>query len=149
MTAATYLDTSGWLAVVSERDSRHAAAAEAYRTIIERGGLIVTSELMVAEMHFLTVRHRGTEAGIQLLEELHRDPTHEIRYVDRELERQAIDRWLRPFPERTLSLADAVSFEIMRTEGIGTALALDSRFRTAGFRTLPLPPEPQTDYVIA
>ena len=106
-------------------------------------------ELVVAEMHFLTVRHRGTEAGIRLLEELHRDPTHEVRYVDRELERGAIDRWLRPFPERSLSLADAVSFEIMRTEGIGTALALDSRFQTAGFRVLPLPPEPQADYVIA
>jgi predicted nucleic acid-binding protein len=149
LTTVTYLDTSGWLAVVSERDGRHAAATKAYRTLIENGGRIVTSDLVVAEMHFLTVRHRSTEAGLRLLEELDRDPVHEVRYVDHELARRAIDRWLRPFPDRNLSLADAVGFEIMRSEGISTALAIDPHFQAAGFRVLPAPPEPQADYVIA
>ncbi len=131
-----FLDTSGWLAAVSEREPQHREILEAYQRVLHSGGRFVTTNLVVAEMHILTVRHRDTAAGIRLLDELHRDPTHEVRYADRDVERTAIDRWLRPFADHRFSLTDAVSFELMRAEGIREALALDKHFEIAGFQLL-------------
>jgi predicted nucleic acid-binding protein len=132
-----FLDTSGWLAVLSGREAHHVEASDVYRAVLAAGGGFLTTNLVVAEMHVLLVRHRGSEAGIRLLDALKQDPTHEIRYVTPELERQAIDRWLRSYSDHRFSLTDVVSFEVMRAERIGEALALDSHFRIAGFETLP------------
>lgn len=138
MSRRVFLDTSGWLAAISERESFHEKALETYRTVLSAGRGFLTTNLVVAEMHVLLSRHRGTAAGIQLLDALEQDPAHEVRYVTRELERQAVDRWLRPYGDHRISLTDAISFETMRAERIGEAFALDHHFRIAGFSTLPV-----------
>ena len=137
MSRRVFLDTSGWLAAISERGAFHEATLDAYRGVLSAGRGFVTTNLVVAEMHVLLSRHRGAAAGIQLLDALEQDPAHEIRYVTWELERQAIDRWLRPFGDQGFSLTDAISFETMKADRIGEALALDRHFRVAGFSTLP------------
>lgn len=137
MSGRIFLDTSGWLAVLSEKETRHHDAHEAYRSLVSAGRTFLTTNLVVAEMHILIVRHRGPEAGVRFIDALARDPTHEICYVAQELERQAIDRWLRPYRDHRFSLADAVSFETMEAESIDEAFALDRHFHTAGFNTLP------------
>jgi hypothetical protein len=137
MSRRVFLDTSGWLAAISEREALHEKTLEVYREVLSAGRGFVTTNLVVAEMYILLSRHRGTAAGIQLLDALEQDPAHEVRYVTVELERQAIDRWLRPYGDHRFSLTDAISFELMRVERIDEALALDHNFRIAGFSTLP------------
>ena len=137
MSRRVFLDTSGWLAAISERESLHEEALDAYRGVLSAGRGLVTTNLVVAEMYILLSRHRGAAAGIQLLDALEQDPAHDVRHVTRELERQAIDRWLRPYGDHRFSLTDAISFEIMRVERIDEAFALDHHFRIAGFSTLP------------
>jgi len=58
-------------------------------------------------------------------------------FVDRELERTAVDRWLRRYRDQRLSLADAVSFEVMRVRRIREVLAVDEQFELAGFELVP------------
>jgi predicted nucleic acid-binding protein len=41
MSRRVFLDTSGWLAVLSERESRHADALDAYRTLLRGGQMLV------------------------------------------------------------------------------------------------------------
>jgi predicted nucleic acid-binding protein len=137
MSRRVFLDTSGWLAAISERESLHEQSLSLYREVLSTGRGFVTTNLVVAEMLVLLMRYRGTEAGLRLLDALQQDPAHEIRYVTRELERLALDRWLRPYADHMLSLTDAISFEVMRTERIKEALTLDNHFRIAGFRILP------------
>ena len=137
MSRRVFLDTSGWLAAISEREAFHEATLDAYRGVLSAGRGFVTTNLVVAEMHVLLTRYRGASAGTQLLDAIEQDPAHEVRYVTRELERQAIDRWLRSYGDQKFSLTDAISFETMRAERIGEALALDRHFRIAGFSTLP------------
>ncbi len=96
MSSRVFLDTSGWLAVLSQRASRHREALESYQAILKAGRGFVTTNLVVAEMYVLLLRHRGSNAGVRFLDVLRCDPTHEVLYVTRELERRAIDRWLRP-----------------------------------------------------
>jgi predicted nucleic acid-binding protein len=139
MSRRVFLDTSGWLAALSVREESHEEALDAYRGVLTAGRGFVTTNLVVAEMHVLLARQRGPVAGIQLLDALEQDPAHEVRYVTRELERQAVNRWLRPYADQRFSLTDAVSFETMRVELIREAFALDRHFQIAGFMTIPEP----------
>ncbi|MGH7674378.1 MAG: type II toxin-antitoxin system VapC family toxin [Gemmatimonadales bacterium] len=128
-----FLDTSAWLPVVVRREQGHTRLRATYQQLLEGGGRLVTSNLVVAELHALVVRRRGAEAGVALIESVHADPAHDVMVVDRALEARAVDRWLRPFHDKRFSLCDAVSFEIMRQERIRTAFALDTHFTVAGF----------------
>ena len=132
-----FLDTSGWFAALSPRETKHRAAHAAYREWIGAGTRLVTTSLVVAEMQILIMRARGIEEGLRFIDSLHQDPTHDVVFVDRELERAAVDRWLRRFRDQRLSLADAVSFEVMRSRRIRQALALDEHFELTGFERVP------------
>lgn len=135
--SAVFLDTAGWLAALSPRESEHAAALAAYRGWLERGVTLVTTNLVLAEMQILVSRVRGAPAGVGFIDAVHADPSHEVVYVDREMERAAVDQWLRRFKDRTLSLTDAVSFEVMRSRRMRDVLTLDEHFHVAGFRVVP------------
>jgi uncharacterized protein len=132
-----FLDTSGWFAALSPKEAKHRAAHMAYRSWIESDTRLVTTNLVVAEMQILLSRFRGADEGLRFIDSLYQDPTHEVVFVNRDLERAAIDRWLRRYRDQRLSLADAVSFEIMRERRIRQVLALHEHFELAGFERVP------------
>lgn len=132
-----FLDTSGWFAALSPKEARHAPARAAYIRWIESGTQLVTTNLVVAEMQILLSRFRGAAEGLRFLDSLYQDPSHHVAFVNRDLERAAVDRWLRRFSDQRLSLADAVSFEVMTARSIRQALALDEHFALAGFELVP------------
>lgn len=122
---------------MSPKEAKHRPALDAYRGWIEAHAELVTTNLVVAEMQILLTRYRGIDEGSRFLDSLYRDASHRVVFVDRDLERSATEHWLRRFRDQRLSLADAVSFEVMRTEGIEEALALDAHFELAGFVVRP------------
>ena len=132
-----FLDTSGWFAALSPEENSHREALKLYRSHIQAGDTLITSNLVVAEMQILLSRFRGAHEGVRFLDSLYQDATHGVVFADRELERNATDRWLRKFADHPISLADAVSFEIMRTHRIRSALTLDEHFTLAGFACIP------------
>lgn len=137
MRPALFLDTSAWFAALSPRDAHHAPAARAYHDAATAGTPFVTTNLVVAEVHALLTRGRSAGDAVRYLDQLYRDPSHEVVWVTRDIERRAVDRWLRPFAEHRFSLADAVGFEVMRERGLRSAFALDRHFRVAGFELVP------------
>jgi predicted nucleic acid-binding protein len=136
VSAAVFLDTSGWLAAVSPREPAHARARAAYAECLKRGEQLVTTALVVAELHTLLLRFRGPAFALEFLDRLAADPSHEIVDVDRDLRLAAVERWLRRYDDQDFSLTDAVSFEVMRRRKLRRALALDRQFVTAGFGIL-------------
>lgn len=136
MSAAVFLDTSGWLAVVSPRELAHARARAAYAECLRRGGQLVTTALVVAELHTLLLRFRGPAFALEFLDRLAADPSHEVVDVDRDLRVSAVERWLRRYDDQAFSLTDAVSFEVMRRRRLRRALAIDRHFVAAGFEIL-------------
>lgn len=140
MTRTVFLDTSAWLAVLSTREARHDEVAACYVALVRSGARLVTTNLVLAEVHALFVRRRGPREALQLLDALRDDPSHELVVADEVLHLAAVDRWLRRFADQAFSLTDAVSFEVMRLREIPEALALDEHFAVAGFRLLPPAP---------
>lgn len=139
MSSSIFVDTSGWLAAINRRDSHYHDVVETYDKLVAAKTSFVTSNLVVAEMHALTVRERGAGDGCALLDAIYADPLYRVVSVDRDLESDATERWLRRFTKSKFSITDAVSFEIMRRERIIEALALDHHFEVAGYRLLPEP----------
>lgn len=136
MTRALFLDSSGWFAALSPRERMHAMASDAYRRAAIEGVSLVTTDLVVAEMHALLLRWRDQTTGAQFLDLVYRSGTHLVVHPDDALIAEAFTHWIRRFADQPFTLCDAVSFEVMRRERITTALALDRHFVTAGYRTL-------------
>lgn len=139
MTGTLFLDTSGWFAAISGREAAHERARASYTEQMLGGGQLVTTALVIAEMHVLLLKLRGPAAALRFLDGVAADPTHEVIDVDRDLRLAAIERWLRRFADQDLSLTDAVSFEVMRRRKLRRALALDQHFAVAGYEVLPAP----------
>lgn len=132
-----FLDASAWLAALSPRESGHEAAARAFREWATARHPLLTTNLVVAEMHVLMSRAHGTAAGIRFLDAVSADGSCEVVYVDRATERAATDRWLRKFVDQRPSLTDAVSFEVMRARRVRHAFTFDRHFAHAGFDVIP------------
>ena len=136
MSGGLFLDTSGWFAAISRREAAHERARAAYTEQLLGGGALVTTALVIAEMHVL-VKLSGPAVALRFLDGVAADATHEVVDVDRDLRLAAIERWLRRFADQDLSLTDAVSFEVMRRRKLRRALALDRHFAVAGYEMLP------------
>jgi predicted nucleic acid-binding protein len=136
MAGALFLDTAGWFAALSPREHGHETAREAYADAVRGGHLLVTTPLVAAEMHTLILRWRGPGAATLFLETVFATGSHTVVPLDTELIDGAISRWIRRFADKSISLADAVSFEVMRRERITRALTFDRQFADADFEIL-------------
>jgi uncharacterized protein len=136
MAGALFLDTAGWFAALSPKEKGHQSAKAAYADAARQGLLLVTTPLVAAETHMLIVRWRGPRAGVFFLETVFETGAHVVAQVDDELIQAAISRWIRRFTDKPVSLADAVSFEVMRRERITRALTFDRHFADAGYEIL-------------
>jgi uncharacterized protein len=130
------VDTSALLALASARDQWHARAVRTARANALSGVRYVSTVLVLAEFHAHCLYARGADEARRTITALLDDPVHEWLDVDAALITHAVARWLLQFPDQRFSLADAVSFEVMRRERIKQAFAFDRHFETAGFSLL-------------
>ena len=134
--SALFLDTAGWFAAVTPRESGHAKARKVYSEAAKAGDRLVTTPLVIAEMHAMILRWANARAGQDFLELALESGTHIVVETDAELLSAAVARWMTRFKDKPFSLCDALSFEIMRRERITRALTFDKHFSMAGFETL-------------
>lgn len=126
------LDTSGLFCVCFAEEPRHSLAVHAYEKAIRR----LTHNYVLAEFIALANargfdRHRalGFVTAFTLDSEL------KLIWVDPELHQRGMTL-LQSRLDKTYSLCDAVSFVLMREQGIHDALTTDRHFEQEGFRRL-------------
>jgi hypothetical protein len=124
------------LALLHRRDQAHARAVATWEALSQADRPLRTTNLVVAETQALVGRRLGMAAAGTFLDRVLRPGTALIAWVDEETFRSAIEAWLRPDAESPLSVTDAVSFEVMRREGIDEAFAFDVNFARAGFQVV-------------
>jgi predicted nucleic acid-binding protein len=130
------LDTSAIFASARPRSEWHAEAAAAYRALIVGTEWLVTTDLIVAELHALSIARVHPRFGLELVERLMASERIEVIVAGTDRIASAIDL-LRDRPGRGYSLTDAVSFIVMREQSIGRALSLDADFMAEGFEVAP------------
>jgi predicted nucleic acid-binding protein len=130
------IDTSALLALARTRDQYHGRAVGIAEGHLGRGGRYVGTTLILGELHAHLVHLRGPVDARAQIRRLLVDPIHEWVQVGPDLLTEALDHWLEKFDDQDFTLADAVSFEVMRREGLRRAFAFDRHFEVAGFELM-------------
>lgn len=129
----TFVDTSALLAYLDRDAARHAEVVAAMgAAFAERRAL--THNYVLVETEALTRRRLGAGVARRLVEDV--APVMDIAWVDPDLHAAAVARLLAS-PRRRSSLVDEVSFELMRRNGLVSALTLDRDFAREGFELVP------------
>jgi predicted nucleic acid-binding protein len=130
--ASLFVDSSAWIALRSRRDQHHADADRLFRNAVARRVPLLTTSLVIAETHRLTLFRAGVQPARRFLELV--DASHSVTiHFPTTAEHTAARRWLERLGSRPVTYTDAVSFAVMEAAGCGHVLGFDQDFAAAGF----------------
>lgn len=127
-----FVDSGGWIALFSLQDQHHGEADALFRTAVAGGTRLLTTVLVLAEVHRLLLFRAGTAAAAGALARIEASRRVSLEFVGTDHHRAAL-AWLRRLPDQRISYADAVSFAVMDATRCRVALAFDHHFEIAGF----------------
>ena len=127
-----FVDSSAWLALFSRRDQHHQDADQMVRKAFASKTLLLTTSLVLAEIHRLLLFRAGSAAAAAALDRIEASPLVRIVFADA-THHQAARGWLKKLLAYPISYTDAVSFAVMQQAGCARALSFDRHFRLAGF----------------
>jgi len=129
-----FLDTSGVYALADKDDQNHESALRMFDTVVRSGEEILTHSYVLVESAALLQKRLGSEIALTFLKEA---DSFTIRWVSPELQCDAVG-YLEERRSSKISLVDAVSFLVMRRDGITEYLGFDQHFVDEGFREVKL-----------
>ena len=130
---AVFVDASGWIGLLLPRDENHRRARTLWAAMEKAKARLVTSNLVVAETHAFLLSRLGHAPAQRFLRAALEGDAGDVVWVDAELATEAAQGWIYRRPDRSFSLTDATSFEIMQRQQIADALSFDHDFIRAGF----------------
>lgn len=127
------VDTSGLVALFDARDANHEDAKAAWTRVRESREPRVLTDLVIAETVTVLRRHVGFAEALRAGERLYSGTVAEIVFADEDLHSRGWELF-RKFHDHELSVADCVSFALMRERRITRAFTFDSDFEAVGFQ---------------
>jgi predicted nucleic acid-binding protein len=132
------VDTSYWLALELARDQYHQVAISHWQSValLSSPLTLVTTSFIFAEVVAYMSNHGFHRKAVQFGNNLMQDPFVQFIHVDARL---LLDAWsyFQRHDDKDYSLADCVSFVVMRNLNITTAFAFDRHFEQAGYTRQP------------
>jgi predicted nucleic acid-binding protein len=128
-------DTGALLALFNRKDDHHERAA-AFVASAGSARFVLTELILSETVTRLRARSDAAAAanvGVTLLN----SRRYEVLFVDAPLLESGLSN-LRQFSDKRLSLADAVSFAVIRSLALDGAFTFDRDFRDCGFKTFPV-----------
>jgi predicted nucleic acid-binding protein len=126
--SAVFIDTSAVLALLVGSDRAHREAVEIFGRLRSRHAELVTTSYVLVETYALLDRRLDRDAVRDFRASL--APLIRVIWVDGTLHERGLDRL--ETSSRSLSLVDAVSFEVIRRHRIVEAFAFDRHFDREG-----------------
>jgi uncharacterized protein len=127
-----FVDSSAWLAFFSARDDNHAAA----ETLFLRAGRdaipLLTTNLVLAEVHRLLLFRAGPRAASAALSRIDASALVDVMFPT-VAHHEAARGWLAKLADQKISYTDASSFALMDSARCRTAMTFDRDFWLAGF----------------
>lgn len=130
--AGLFVDSGAWIALRSRRDQHHAAADQLFRHALARRIPLLTTNLIIAEVHRLTLFRAGLQPALRALERLDASPSVTIHFATAD-DHTAARGWLERLAPRPVTYTDAVSFAVMEASRCREVLGFDDDFAAAGF----------------
>ena len=126
-----FVDSAAWLAFFSARDGRHADADRLMRDALGLKIHLVTTNLVLAEVHRLLLHRAGIRPAAAAIERIDMSKGVTVLYPDAKLHREA-RTWLGKLSDQVISYTDAVSFAAMKAQHCRYPLSFDHDFVIAG-----------------
>ena len=130
--ARLFVDSGAWIALRSRRDQHHAEADRLLREALSRRIPLLTTNLVLAETHRLTLFRAGVPPALRALERVGASPSLTIHFATAD-DHAAARRWLTRMAPRPITYTDAISFAVMELTACGHVLGFDQDFAAAGF----------------
>jgi predicted nucleic acid-binding protein len=130
--ARLFVDSSAWIALRSRRDQHHSEADRLFREAVRRRIPLLTTDLVVAEVHRLILFRAGVQPARRVLDRIDASPSVAIHFATAD-DHGAARRWLERLAPRPITYTDAVSFAVMAVAGCRHVLGFDQDFAVAGF----------------
>jgi uncharacterized protein len=126
------VDSGAWIGLIRARDNRHQDAEGMFQRAIRERIPLITSNLVVAEVHRFLLFQAGPRAAAFVLDRIVASPRTEIVVATKEHHERARG-WLAKLADQRLSYTDAVSFALMEDHRCAAAMSFDADFSAAGF----------------
>jgi predicted nucleic acid-binding protein len=130
--ARLFVDSGAWIALRSQRDQHHAEADRLFREALRRRLSLVTTSLVIAEVHRLTLFRVGVQAALRGLDRIDASPSVRVHFAGAD-DHRAARRWLERLAPRPITYTDAVSFAVMEATQCRQVLGFDQDFVAAGY----------------
>lgn len=130
--ARLFVDSSAWIALRNRRDQYHAEADRLFHEAVRRRIPFITTNLVVAEAHRLTLSRAGVGAARRVLEKIDASPSVTVEFAGADAHARA-RHWIDHLSPHPITYADAISFAVMEATGCRTAISFDQDFVIAGF----------------
>jgi uncharacterized protein len=129
---SVFVDSSAWIAFFSSSDGQHARAHAVFGRATRERRVLVTSSLVVAEVHRLVLFRAGARAARAVLRRMTSSRDVRVDYPTPVLHASAV-AFLEKLDDQPVTYADAMSFAIMKATRCTVALTFDRHFAMAGF----------------
>jgi uncharacterized protein len=127
-----FVDSGVWIAFFSRRDGRHGEANAMLRAAAAMRLPMVTTDLVLAEVHRWLLFHAGIAPAAAALAAV--DATSLVRIEwPTPSHHRAARAWLAKLADQRITYTDAVSFAVMRALRCEAVMTFDRDFVTAGF----------------
>jgi len=126
------VDSGAWIALLRARDRHHEDADGSFRRALRERAELITTNLIVAEVHRFLLFHMGIRPAALFLERIDLSPQLGIEYVSA-VHHQRARQWLTRLSDQVISYTDAVSFAVMEESACTAAISFDNDFVIAGF----------------
>ena len=127
------VDSGAWIALFSARDQHHVEADDLFRRAVRERVPLLTTSLVLAEVHRLLLFRAGTRAAATALDRI--ESSTSVRIVFPTASHHATARaWLSRLADQRITYTDAMSFAVIESAPCVGVLGFDRDFAIAGFR---------------
>jgi uncharacterized protein len=126
------VDSSAFIALLSNRDQYHSIAELVFRDAATSRKVLLTTNLILAEIHRLTLHRAGIRAAIAALNKIESSSLIRIQFATAEHHSSAKE-WIASLSDYPISYTDAISFAVMDSVHCTAAITFDRHFLAAGF----------------
>jgi predicted nucleic acid-binding protein len=118
--------------LLSARDQHHESADALFRRAIRERVPLLTTSLVLSEVHRLLLFRAGPQAAATALDRIEASPLVRLVFPTA-THHETARRWLARLPDQRITYTDAVSFAVMEQAKLRAVLGFDHDFLMAGF----------------